>query len=158
MSINIPKQFKMFTANPMRKLLPFRQDVYLYNNLSKADKYVIFGMSRYGKNRLRRKMEYVYKHIKLKYGTTDINLIMHAPIKERYRWAKDVARRNDGFMTSDVIKEFIGELLRDLYSGIKLDMSSSAEDVLKASPEERRKWVDEMIKRSNEIVGSEGNQ
>ena len=152
------KQFRMFTANPMRKLLPFRQDVYLYNNLFRADKYVIFGMSRYGKNRLRRKMEYVYKHIKLKYETTDMNLIKRASIKERHRWAKDVARRSNAFMASEVCKELRDELLRELDPEIKLDKYSSAEDVLKHHLKKEEKWVDEMIKRSNEIVGSEDNQ
>ena len=37
----------------------------------------------------------------------------------------------------------------------KLTPSSRAEDVLKASPEERKRWVEDMIARSNEIVAEE---
>lgn len=37
----------------------------------------------------------------------------------------------------------------------RLTPSSSVEDILKASPEERKRWADDMIARSNQAIAEE---
>lgn len=104
----------MFTILPNRKLIKTRQDLYLCNNLSKKEsRYIMYGLCEYGKRKLSKKIEYLYKYIKLD-DESNAETIIKAPIKESMRWAKELARRNDAYVTSEILKPLMDELLQEL--------------------------------------------